>query len=354
MPALALTAPYCAVQFTVLQQCKRIIRRQGWDSPQLVNAASFLGGATAGAAATLASYPFDLLRTILASQGSPPLYRGMVDAGRAVVRQRGLAGLYSGVGITLTEIVPYAGIQFGTYDLLTRWSESVTEGVELSAQARFGRQFLVGLLAGFASKVRHLLCAGPRATSSTTVLSQQPRFASRKARSNVAMLFTQWHACTVSTAPARAMPGMPAYLGQKQLRFTSLSAWLGRVQGLTHPLDVVKKRYQITGLERSLHYGRRIEPTMTSSLRSCVSHIWRHEGAAGFYKGLTPSLIKVRIIRCLAALARCSANAVPPPRLLQHGPVSCRSTASEEGRGTAMRSSHTSMEMEGAATAHST
>lgn len=31
----------------------------------------FLGGALAGCAATIGSYPFDLLRTVLASQGEP-------------------------------------------------------------------------------------------------------------------------------------------------------------------------------------------------------------------------------------------------------------------------------------------
>jgi solute carrier family 25 (mitochondrial thiamine pyrophosphate transporter), member 19 len=66
------------------------------------------------------------------------------------------------------------------------------------------------------------------------------------------------------------------------------------LQGLTHPMDVVKKRYQVTGLQRSLAYGQRVDASMTSSLRSCISHIWRHEGAAGFYKGISPSLLKVR------------------------------------------------------------
>lgn len=32
---------------------------------------SFVSGALAGCAATIGSYPFDLLRTILASQGEP-------------------------------------------------------------------------------------------------------------------------------------------------------------------------------------------------------------------------------------------------------------------------------------------
>ena len=39
--------------------------------PQHAPLVSFFSGAVAGAAATLASYPFDLLRTTLAAQGEP-------------------------------------------------------------------------------------------------------------------------------------------------------------------------------------------------------------------------------------------------------------------------------------------
>lgn len=35
---------------------------------------SYISGALAGCAATVGSYPFDLLRTILASQGEPKVY----------------------------------------------------------------------------------------------------------------------------------------------------------------------------------------------------------------------------------------------------------------------------------------
>lgn len=35
---------------------------------------SYVSGAVAGCAATVGSYPFDLLRTILASQGEPKVY----------------------------------------------------------------------------------------------------------------------------------------------------------------------------------------------------------------------------------------------------------------------------------------
>lgn len=155
-PALGLTVPYCAVQFAVLNQCKAIAAAQGWNDSKWASVASFVSGSTAGAVATFVSYPLDLLRTVLASQGSPPLYRGMIDAGKAIVKQNGPKGLFTGVGITLLEIVPYAGIQFGVYDFLNRTTNNVLtkDGTrELSSPIAFSRHFLVGLLAGLISKV---------------------------------------------------------------------------------------------------------------------------------------------------------------------------------------------------------
>jgi Mitochondrial carrier protein len=154
LPALVLTAPYCAVQFTVLNQAKAFIRAHSLDASRWRNFTSFLGGATAGAAATVASYPFDLLRTVLASQGQPAVYRGMGDAAAGLFRQRGIAGLYAGLGITLAEIIPYAGVQFGTYDLLCGVAERQAQGRPLSDAAQMGRTFLIGLASGIAGKVR--------------------------------------------------------------------------------------------------------------------------------------------------------------------------------------------------------
>lgn len=65
------------------------------------------------------------------------------------------------------------------------------------------------------------------------------------------------------------------------------------LQTATHPLDVVKKRFQVAGLQRSLSYGARVRPETTTALRACILHIWRTEGMAGFFKGLSPSLLKV-------------------------------------------------------------
>ena len=39
-----------------------------------------------------------------------------------ILRTRGFRGLYAGLSPTLVEIIPYAGLQFGTYDTFKRWA----------------------------------------------------------------------------------------------------------------------------------------------------------------------------------------------------------------------------------------
>lgn len=117
MPGLLLTIPYTAVQFLALQQCRRAADERGVTRATFP-ALSFVTGGVAGAAGTVASYPFDLLRTTLAAQGEPRVYANMVDAARGILGQAGVRGLYRGLGVTLLEIVPYAALQFGLYDAL--------------------------------------------------------------------------------------------------------------------------------------------------------------------------------------------------------------------------------------------
>ena len=47
------------------------------------------------------------------------VYNGMLDAARGVLSRQGVRGLYSGLNVTLVEIMPYAALQFGLYDLFT-------------------------------------------------------------------------------------------------------------------------------------------------------------------------------------------------------------------------------------------
>ena len=59
-------------------------------------------------------------------------------------------------------------------------------------------------------------------------------------------------------------------------------------------MDVVKKRFQVAGLARSLRYGERVamDGEAFKSIAGAMRRILAKEGVGGFYKGLTPGLIK--------------------------------------------------------------
>ncbi|KAJ6989500.1 mitochondrial thiamine diphosphate carrier 2-like [Populus alba x Populus x berolinensis] len=124
VPALLMVMPYTAIQFAVLHKLKTFAAGSSKteDHIQLSPYLSYISGALAGCTATVGSYPFDLLRTILASQGEPKVYPTMRSAFVDITRTRGFRGLYAGLSPTLVEIVPYAGLQFGTYDTFKRWT----------------------------------------------------------------------------------------------------------------------------------------------------------------------------------------------------------------------------------------
>lgn len=222
VPALLMVMPYTAIQFTVLHRFKTFAAgsSKSENHIQLSPYLSYVSGALAGCAATVGSYPFDLLRTILASQGEPKVYPTMRSAFVDIVRTRGFRGLYAGLSPTLVEIVPYAGLQFGTYDTFKRWTmawnryrSSVTSSTNVDSLTSF-QLFVCGLAAGTCAK---LVC---------------------------------------------------------------------------HPLDVVKKRFQIEGLQRHPKYGARVEHRAYKNMLDALRRIMQAEGWAGLYKGIVPSTIK--------------------------------------------------------------
>ncbi|XP_075656248.1 mitochondrial thiamine diphosphate carrier 2-like [Castanea sativa] len=223
VPALLMVMPYTAIQFTVLHKLKTFASgsSKSKDHIQLSPYLSYVSGALAGCAATVGSYPFDLLRTILASQGEPKVYPTMRSAFVDIVRARGFRGLYAGLSPTLVEIIPYAGLQFGTFDTFKRWTlawnriRASNSGLNYTEDGITSFQLLLcGLAAGTCAK---LVC---------------------------------------------------------------------------HPLDVVKKRFQVEGLPRHPRYGARVEHRAYKNMFHALRQILQMEGWAGLYKGIVPSTVK--------------------------------------------------------------
>ncbi|KAG6504407.1 mitochondrial thiamine diphosphate carrier 2-like isoform X1 [Zingiber officinale] len=223
VPALMLYMPYTAIQFSVLHALKTFAAGSSKTEDHLrLNAyLSYFSGAFAGCAATIGSYPFDLLRTVLASQGEPKVYPTMRSALFDIIKIRGLRGLYAGLSPTLVEIVPYAGLQFGSYDTFKRWLMAWNRYRVPNASPINPDDSL--------SSVQLILCGFAAGTCAKTIC---------------------------------------------------------------HPLDVVKKRFQIEGLERHPRYGARLENHKYKNMHHSLLEIFRTEGWPGLYKGIFPSLLK--------------------------------------------------------------
>lgn len=75
--------------------------------------------------ATLATYPFDLLRTRFAAQGQQRVYSGVYQAVRVIHQEEGIRGMYRGLAPSILQIMPYMGLVFGSYDWMKKgfaWS----------------------------------------------------------------------------------------------------------------------------------------------------------------------------------------------------------------------------------------
>jgi len=82
------------------------------------SAESFVSGALAGAIATTATYPLDLLRTRFAAQGTEKVYAGLISSIREITASEGPVGFFRGLTAAIAGIVPYMGLFFLSYETL--------------------------------------------------------------------------------------------------------------------------------------------------------------------------------------------------------------------------------------------
>ena len=111
LPAQYLSVVYGAFQFLAFEKIVAGVGRETWYGPSL----HFAAGGCAGIAGTLASYPFDVVRTRLVAQCEPKIYSGTMDATRKIYLGEGVKGFFKGIVPTFATIAPYSGLQFAFY-----------------------------------------------------------------------------------------------------------------------------------------------------------------------------------------------------------------------------------------------
>ena len=160
-------------------------------------------------------------------------------AARGIVRQHGVRGLYRGLGVTVLEIMPYAALQFGLYDVFN------------AAYNRTRVRFMGGAICG--------ACCSPVRGRGFDSCPQPHSFDTQRWLPSIPCgcppFLSMWrhplHSLQARLDPAHA--DEPS---------TSVQAFVcGLAAGMlaklgTHPLDVAKKRFQVAGLQRSARYGQ--------------------------------------------------------------------------------------------------
>ncbi|CAK7197488.1 mitochondrial thiamine pyrophosphate transporter [Sporothrix eucalyptigena] len=140
VPAEMLYVLYSAAQFTAyravsvgMKHFQETTGIKAWP-----HADSFIAGASAGAAATAATYPLDLLRTRFAAQGNGPdrVYTNLRGAVRDIARDEGVRGFFRGLGPALIQIAPYMGAFFACYEGLKPVTGQIAETVLSSAMGQ--------------------------------------------------------------------------------------------------------------------------------------------------------------------------------------------------------------------------
>ncbi|KAG1144458.1 hypothetical protein G6F37_006278 [Rhizopus arrhizus] len=112
----------------------------------------FVSGMIAGSFATTVTYPFDLLRTRFALQGTNKVYNSLSHAVLDIVEKEGIGGFYRGLGSSITQIMPYMGLMFFSYEGLCSFAQRLKEKRMVSDKQSRITDMICGSLAGIISK----------------------------------------------------------------------------------------------------------------------------------------------------------------------------------------------------------
>jgi len=138
---------YGAIQFTTYRTVTVALHTAFSEHRMPAAAESFIAGASAGAVATTATYPLDLLRTRFAAQGTDKIYTSLRASIRQITVNEGPRGFFQGLSAGVGQIIPYMGMFFAAYETfrlplgnlqLPFGSGDATAGVMASVIAKTG------------------------------------------------------------------------------------------------------------------------------------------------------------------------------------------------------------------------
>ncbi|XP_068119092.1 mitochondrial thiamine pyrophosphate carrier isoform X2 [Hyperolius riggenbachi] len=249
---------------------------------------------------------FQLQIENLSEKGSQGKYRSIVQAVKLIFREEGLPGFWKGHIPAQLLSACYGAVQFVSFEVLT---EIIHNSTSLDARA----------------PAVHFLCGGLAACSATLTVQPLDTLRTRFAAQGEPKVYkTLCHAIVTMfrtegffTFYRGLCPTLLAVFPYAGLQFSSYNlfkrAWdatslqhqdktenlksliCGGGAGVisktvTYPLDLFKKRLQVGGFEQARAAFGKVRTYQ--GLLDCVWRIHQEEGFTGFFKGLSPSLLK--------------------------------------------------------------
>ncbi|KAM6050816.1 mitochondrial thiamine pyrophosphate carrier isoform 1-T2 [Chlamydotis macqueenii] len=252
---------------------------------------------------------FQLQIEQLSSRNPGAKYHGILQAVQRIFQEEGLVAFWKGHVPAQFLSIGYGAVQFMAFESLTKLVHNVT-----SYNAR--------------DSSVHFVCGGLAACTATVAVQPLDTLRTRFAAQGEPKVYCNLRHAVVTmyqTEGPRTFyrgltPTIVAVFPYAGLQFSfynilqQFSDWMipaeGKKRGnvknlvcgscagiisktLTYPLDLFKKRLQVGGFEQARAAFGQVRTY--SGLLDCVRQIMREEGPSGFFKGLSPSLLKAAV-----------------------------------------------------------
>ncbi|KAL0038343.1 hypothetical protein WJX77_002827 [Trebouxia sp. C0004] len=250
-----------------------------------------LAGAVAGISEHVAMYPMDTIKTRMQALGHPGqrLHGSSVPrAVAAVIKREGIAGLYGGVGVTTWAAGPAHALYFATYELAKDALGGNEGGHHPMATAVAGSMATVvndGVMTPSDVVKQRLQVANSPYRGMTDCILRVSR------EEGISAFFKSYRTTLVMNVPFTAVhfatyESCKKLLAMEEDESLAVQLAAGGMAGgvsaaLTTPLDVVKTRLQLEGVNSATRYS-------TTAVRPMLRQIVREEGKRALWSGLKP------------------------------------------------------------------
>ncbi|XP_066250605.1 mitochondrial thiamine pyrophosphate carrier [Euwallacea similis] len=286
----------------------------GWGTThQKLNQTDFmLAGGVSGFITRALCQPLDVLKIRFQLQVEPishqvhrAKYRSIIQASGLIFKEEGVKAFWKGHIPAQWLSISYGIAQFWSYEVLIRKSNAYEYSANWTPLVNFTCGSIAGSFATLVSFPFDVVRTRFVAQSEHRKVYHNMLFAIKNICQNEGpvVLFRGLWPTVLQIGPHAGAQFMfyrlfdNLYKSLLKIENSSLSSSLfaGSLAGLCaktfiYPFDLVKKRLQIQGFEHArAHFG---EHFTCHGLIDCLKRVYHLEGPKGFFKGLSPSLIK--------------------------------------------------------------